>query len=485
MSEISILSQKSSSLYNSSVKGAKADPEEYIYSMPRSSVIKFFDKFHRSPVNNADFGATSSVTIPSYGVIKRLILKTRIKYVIATAPGTPLIGRALYARVVKKAELAVSSRVLLTLHDDMIQYLYYQMGEDGKAYKLAGVENALCGGKAQAPFNLAAGNTSVTHARSVIGTHFIDCYTVLPFSCFEMGGAGHPTKSLLNGRFLEKMQLNITFGDETNCIAPAIAANQTTTIDSCELLTDFDIIDQPSLDMIEKANFSTAQPLAQVFSDFVKITQPHTSTATTVNTANNTKITCNIFNTELLHSMIVCARQIPTAAGNIATALDVSDKLVVNQAPVVSGFSRVGSDLLALQTLKLSSSGRVLYEAKNLVEGLLLGNNHHSKWWDDSAGGLATKDETAKSRDPSEWVEMQDPNTCSNTNFYVIPFANNPNVTNGINGALACKNLNSIQVEAEMKTTNAKNYELMVYLRFYKAIATESRSGRLQVSVSN
>ena len=254
MSEISNLSAKSSSLYQSSVQGAKADPEEYIYSMPRSSVIKFFDKFHRSKVNNADFGATSSVDVPSYGVIKRLIVKTRIKYVVSTV-GTPMIGRALYARLIKKAELAVSGRVLLTLHDDMIQYLYYQMGEDGKAYKLAGVENALCGGKAEPPINLAVAKNVVPHARSVAGTHFIDCYTVLPFSCFEMGGAGHPTKSLLNGRFLEKMQVSLTFGEETNCVAPSVVAN-VTTIDSCELLTDFDIIDQPSLDLIEKSNYS-------------------------------------------------------------------------------------------------------------------------------------------------------------------------------------------------------------------------------------
>ena len=484
MSEIALLSAKSSSLYNSSVQGAKADPEEYIYSMPRSSVNKFFDKFHRSKINNADFGSTSSVSVPSYGVIKRLIVKTRIKYVITTAVGTPLIGRALYARLIKKAELAVSSRVLLTLHDDMIQYLYYQMGEDGKAYKLAGVENALCGGKAHAPFNKAINHVG-SHARSAIGTHFIDCYTVLPFSCFEMGGAGHPTKSLLNGRFLEKLQLNITFGDETNCLAPADADNQVTTIDSCELLTDFDIIDTPSLDMIEKANFSTSQPLAQVFSDFVKITQPHTSTATTVATVNNTKITCNVFNTELLHSMIICIRRVPTAAGNIANALAVSNGAVVDQYPVNSNRARVGNDLLAVQALRLTSSGRTLYEAKNHVEGALLGNNHHSKWWDDSAGGLGVVGETKKSRDPSEWAEMQNPDTCSNTNFYVIPFANNPNVTNGINGCLALKNLNSCQVEAEVKTTDTHAYEMNVYLRYYKAIATESSSGRMQVSVSN
>lgn len=484
MSEIALLSAKSSSLYNSSIQGAKADPEEYIYSMPRSSVNKFFDKFHRSKINNADFGSTSSVAVPSYGVIKRLIVKTRIKYVITTAAGTPLIGRALYARLIKKAELAVSSRVLLTLHDDMIQYLYYQMGEDGKSYKLAGVENALCGGKAQPPFNNAA-NAVGPHARSATGTHYIDCYTVLPFSCFEMGGAGHPTKSLLNGRFLEKLQLNLTFGDETNCIAPAISNNQVTTIDSCELLTDFDIIDTPSLDMIEKANYSTSQPLAQVFSDFVKITQPHTSTATTVNTTDNTKITCNVFNTELLHSMIVCVRRVPTPLTNIALALQVSDGVVVDQYPVKNNYARVGSDLLAIQALRLTSSGRTLYEAKNHVEGALLGNNHHSKWWDDSAGGLVSVGETKKSRDPSEWAEMQNPDTCSNTNYYVIPFANNPNVTNGINGCLALKNLNSCQVEAEVKTTTTHAYEMNVYLRYYKAIATESSSGRMQVSVSN
>ena len=50
---------------------------------------------------------------------------------------------------------------------------------------------------------------------------------------------------------------------------------------------------------------------------------------------------------------------------------------------------------------------------------------------------------------------------------------------------IAMKNLNSVTLRVKLKHQITKNYTLTCYVRYYQAIATESNSGRIQVSISN
>ena len=75
MSEITILSNASSSLLASSYAGQGPDRSEYIYSMDLSTVYKHVSKFVKVPFKNPNFGESQSVEIPSFGVLNRMMLR--------------------------------------------------------------------------------------------------------------------------------------------------------------------------------------------------------------------------------------------------------------------------------------------------------------------------------------------------------------------------------------------------------------------------
>ncbi len=518
MSEIAHLSLNSSSLYNSSIAGNAADLDEYIYSMPKSKCNAFLDRFHQTVINNCDWDSTCSVEIPAYGILKRAMIKFTISWTQTTGHATTgyanaLIARGLFARLIKRADLMNSSRVILSLHDDVIQYLMYQMPQnEAKKYLVAGLDNAAMAGYAKAKSH-AGGYQNLACATPFDNTtgpqkKTIEVYCPLPFSCFKYGGAGHKTKSCLDTRFLERLSISLTMGKQFECIHNVLATpahlTQKPTIEKAVLLTDFDLIATKTLDQIEKANFSTSSPLAQVFTNWVKVEHPFTPSATTLGTANYLETTMNLYNTQLVHSIVVCCRKVPTEADQstlhgIACATAAEAKHFA-QGAYQSEISRVGADLKTLDEIELTSSGRTLYKSKTDVEGILLTNDggEGSAWFngqDVTVGGDHTTATTAvfatnaakstASGIACERAEMVDVNGCSATNFYVIPFCNDAYKGNGIQGALAMKNLNSVTLRVKLKAVNAKPYVLQAYIRYYQAIATESNSGRIQVSISN
>ena len=79
MSEIQILSNASSSLLASSYAGQGPDQSEYVYDMERSTVNKAINRLVTVTVNNAAYGKTHSVEIPSFGILNKLVVKTRFK----------------------------------------------------------------------------------------------------------------------------------------------------------------------------------------------------------------------------------------------------------------------------------------------------------------------------------------------------------------------------------------------------------------------
>ena len=517
MSEIAHLSLNSSSLYNSSIAGNAADLDEYIYSMPKSKCNAFLDRFHQTVINNCDWDSTCSVEIPAYGILKRAMLKFTISWTQDTGHATndyknALIARGLFARLIKRADLMNSSRVILSLHDDVIQYLMYQMPQnEAKKYLIAGLDNCAMGGfaKVRAP-NGGYQNVACATPFPAQGVKkTIEVYCPLPFSCFKYGGAGHKTKSCLDTRFLERLSISLTMGKQFECIhnvlGNAAHLTQKPTIEKAVLLTDFDLIATKTLDQIEKANFSTSSPLAQVFTNWVKVEHPFSSAAaTSLGTSNYLETTMNLYNTQLVHSIVVCCKKIPTEADQdtlhgLACA-DAAEAKHFVQGAFQSEISRVGADLKTLDEIELTSSGRTLYKSKTDIEGILLTNDggEGNAWFngqDATIGGTHVVNATAvhgtnaakatASGVACERAEMVDVNGCSATNFYVIPFCNDAYKGNGIQGALAMKNLNSVTLRVKLKHKQNANYVLTAYIRYYQAIATESNSGRIQVSISN
>ncbi len=527
MSEISHLSLSSSSLYNSSIAGQSSDKDEYIYSMPKSSCNKFPDRFHIQKINNCDWDSTTSVEIASYGILRRLIVKFEIQIKGTNVGSTggaddrpPLIARGLFARMIKRADLMNSSRVILSLFDDVIQYLVYQMPEEkSKAYRLAGLDNTLFGAGLNMHYtdhsyhNLASSINSATGATNT-WQKSIFVFCPLPFSCFEMGGAGHPSKSCLDTRFLERLSVSLTIGKKDDCVYYRDGDKYTGTtgevnIKNAWLLSDFDIIKQSELDQIEKANFATSSPLAQVFSNWEKVDHAFTATGTaTLNAAGFYETTMNLYNTQLVHSMVVVLRKVPNITDTKAIALLCSGAGVFPKTSNLTqgtptDCSVYGNDFKTIHELELSSSGRTLYKAGSDIEALALTNNEGAgnPWFDlaesslggtftatTANGGAAHANATGQQSiglGVLERASMVDINGASKCNFYVIPFCNDCYKTNGINGALAMKNLNSVTLRVKTRHVDGKNYVLSCYVRYYQAIATESNSGRIQVSISN
>jgi len=139
------------------------------------------------------------------------------------------------------------------------------------------------------------------------------------------------------------------------------------------------------------------------------------------------------------------------------------------------GTSRPGDDLMSVQGLKLTSAGRTLYETKNDLESLLMGNSmlDGGKWYSSIAGHCG------------ELSDMNNVNGCSRFNIYEIVFGDHSTNLDAIRGCLSMKNLNSLELVLDLKDLLADStYEISVYVKKYAAISISASDGRLSTSVS-
>ena len=323
MAEIALLSNQSSSLYASSTSSGGADQSSYIYDMKQSGVNKFTEKFIRTPVNSVSFGGNAQVEIPAFGILKQMVLKTTIKYALNTAASTPQVAKALFAELIDQVSLKNSSRELQVVYGDCIKYLVYNLGSsESKKWRLLGKDdlfladpNAMTGTIANAcarPVNL------YNDIGTAVGEHTIDIYTILPFSMFAKFGSdpSTPFKNLLNTRFCERLSLDIKFNPRTKVLVAGAANNAGAarafsvepTINKCELITQFDIIQDKSLAAIEAANFSLSQPLALVLGNWNKDRSTFTASA------GDNNVEVQLFNTDLTHSMLITCKKVNTEA---------------------------------------------------------------------------------------------------------------------------------------------------------------------------
>ena len=247
MSEITILSNASSSLLASSYAGQSADLSEYVYDMDRSTVNKAINRLVTVTVNNAAFGKTHSVEIPSFGILNKLVVKTRFKVnAKVAAEQVKMIKKSLYSALFQECAIMNSSRRVFTLPGEMIAYLVQSLpAEQREKWLIAGMDTKIVDENGN-KYDLDAG------VKIPINTRFT-VYTPLFFSCFEEGGAKNgPFKSNFNTRFLEKLNVMIHFNEIKNIFYEGADIS----LEECEILCDFHIIEQKSLGKIEEANYS-------------------------------------------------------------------------------------------------------------------------------------------------------------------------------------------------------------------------------------
>ena len=325
MAEIALLSNMSSSLYASSKSSGGSDTSSYIYDMKQSGINKFTEKFIRTPLNNPAFAGNCQCNIPSFGVLRQMVLKTTIKYNLHSAQ-CPIVAKALFAEIIDQVSLKNSSRELQVVYGDCIKYLVYNMGAaEGKKWKILGQDDLLLG-----DINAIAGTNATSFLprnvgsalKTAAGEHTLDVYTILPFSMFAgFGSDKHtPFKNLLNTRFCENLQIDVKYNPRIKAMTASAATGATDgafavepTISKAELICCFDIIQDKELAAIEAANYSLSQPLALVLGNWVK------RRATVVGggaagSSGKVDFEVQLFNTDLAHSLLITCKKVNTEA---------------------------------------------------------------------------------------------------------------------------------------------------------------------------
>jgi len=166
-----------------------------------------------------------------------------------------------------------------------------------------------------------------------------------------------------------------------------------------------------------------------------------------------------------------CAITLTAANDGIALVLTQTD---AGKAAGL-GTSRPGDDLMSVQGLKLTSAGRTLYETKNDLESLLMGNSmlDGGKWYSQASGHCG------------ELSDMNNMNGCSRFNIYEIVFGDHGTNLDAIRGCLSMKNLNSLELVLDLKDLLADStYEISIYVKKYSALSISASDGRISTSVS-
>lgn len=299
--------------------------------MKQSGINKFTEKFIRTPLNNPAFGGNCQCNIPSFGVLRQMVLKTTIKYTLHSDQ-CPIVAKSLFAEIIDQVSLKNSSRELQVVYGDCIKYLVYNLGaQKSKKWKILGQDDILLG-----DVN-AIGGTNATSFRPrnsgsalgiTAGAHTIDVYTVLPFSMFADFGSdpNTPFKNLLNTRFVENLQIDVKYNSRLKAMtasavngATAGAFTEEPTISKSELICCFDIIQDKALAAIEAANYSLSQPLALVLGNWNKRRATVVAAA-----AGKTDFEVQLFNTDLAHSLLITCKKVNTEAQMISLGKGVN-----------------------------------------------------------------------------------------------------------------------------------------------------------------
>lgn len=509
---------KQSSLYQSAIQGGNVDYSAYQYDLAVPYVNCFKDFHTKHAVDGIkNFGDSASVELSAFGILRNMYIKWEIAYTNGSggASGsetamTPNVAKHLYAQIIKRVSLLNSSREIMQIHGDLIQFKTISIEDAGEKAKW------LLAGSANLQLSKASlqnlGNE--TQAREVVvaysaseKTHTF--YSKIPFSMFEGRFQSDDSKKTgLNLRFAEVLRLNIETNPAFHCIAGTGSGATTTTtcpiinprIKTCEVYCHYDILETNDNQIVEK-QFSLSTPLSMLNGNCV-LTEASVSA-----TSNETEHTVKIYNTNLIQNFVVMvhgertlakaqalgkAINLGTSNGTdgITAVADGSTGATARANMMIDSHqaqhhsvndtvnsvantecSRIGADLKKLNSLNLSSSGRVIFEANDYKQ-LLLTTTNQCNWLNVSAGY------------DREIGQTMDKFNCNDTNFYIIPFSESPH-TNSLTGNLALKGLSTVDLTVKFPSKTGNKYTIKVFSNYSQITSLDSHSGRLIQSVSS
>jgi len=509
-------SLKQSTLYQSATQGGK-DVDAFQYDLPRAMPSVYTDHHVKHIVSNLNFASSASVELSSFGILKELYIKWNVTWTNGTATaGKIIVAKNLFSTIVKRVALMNSSREIFQVYGDDILLKTRAIEDKGERAKwlLAGDANLQLYPAAVAAEAVSGQDHLPTKAKTIkqaSSTNYTDnktennltFYTKIPFSFFEggIGQSNEPNKTNLNLRFLETTRLLI----ETNPAYYVACGGSGTEqplkdlkIAKCEVYAHYNIPDPADMQLIE-AQYSMDQPSSQLNGNTVLTEQgiatgtgetSHTVKVKVYNTnlatgftvmihGDRTKAKCQLLAAAVATGTSNGLDQIIVADGFGATgsaaAADTTAQLLNLQhcgkhSILSTGNSRIGDDFCQVTALKVSSSGRVLFEATDYKQLLFCTSNMTN--WCDNIGH------------DQEVNFTMDRNGCSENNIYYIPFSLMKNA-NQLSSALALKGLSTVDVEITFTCVASTAYTAKVITNYAQITSIETNSGRIIQSTSN
>tara|TARA_R110002012_G_scaffold249584_2_gene427172 strand:+ start:147 stop:1619 length:1473 start_codon:yes stop_codon:yes gene_type:complete len=490
MSEQSHASLTNSSLYMSATAQGK-DLGPYIYAMKKAGGNVFSDRNVEVRVEGASPGGTTSVNIPSWGVLRDATLKVKCKFTNnATNATTPNIARNLHGIVLKKCVLKNSSKEIETLHGHSILFKT-QNHPDRRRLELAGQSNLILSKtSAQTGKIVATANTD----------NEFEVYIPLLFSTFE-----HPygcQDSRTNGvdfRFVEQCSFEFQFAQDWEIAHGGTASGSTNqtlktpvTFTDCKLYLDYDILADEDMKTVQSQNYSMSEAQSLLNGNEIQ------TIATVASSGSDLDATMTLYNTQLANAMVIMVYKERNKADaealcdviNTGASLgitpsgtyDADEVLQLIQRPwqahqhveeATTCTARHGADFVEIDYLEISTSGRTIFKAESLGELMYLsgrknrGPNSSSKWC-------------------GEGTEIQGRKGLSDNNIYVIPFTNFSFQDQLSGGSLSLKSLNSIQVRVKCNECKSNaNYNVEVLTLYNQITQVSASSGRIVKSISS
>ena len=501
-------SLKQSVLYQSAVAGGK-DIDAFQYDLPRAMPSVYTDHHVKHIVNNLDFNGSASVELSSFGILKELYIKWNVTWTNGSATaGKIVVAKNLYSTIVKRVALMNSSREIFQIYGDDILVKTRAIEDKGNraAWLLAGDANLqlyplAVSDVADTAGNLATREKTIKQANS--DSNDITFYTKVPFSFFEggLGQSNEPNKTNLNLRFLETTRLLIETNPAYHVACGGSGTNEPLAdlkIAKCEVYAHYNIPDPADMQLIE-AQYSMDQPSSQLNGNTV-LTEQGISSATS---GGSHTVKVKVYNTNLATGFTVMVHGDRTKAKCQALAAAVAngtsnglDDIIKNDgfgatganaeddttaqllnlqhrdkhSLASGGNSRIGDDFCQVTALKISSSGRVLFEATDYKQ-LLFCTSSATNWCDNIGHD-------------QEVNFTMDKNSCSENNIYYIPFSLMKNA-NQLSSALALKGLSTVDVEITFTAVASAAYTAKVITNYAQITSIETNSGRIIQSTSN
>lgn len=484
--------------------------EKFLYDLEKPMPSLYLDRNTVHKVNNLTFAGSSSVELSSFGLLKEMYIKWKVKFTVAQA-GAVNIAKHPYATIIKRIALMNSSRELFQIYGESILMKTKSLpyGERQK-WLMAGehdiqiLPTAVNGRDIQSA--VAVANVSTQGGFDVsTGEKTITFYTRVPWSFmkgrFQAGENNHDyLKTIPNLRFSEVTRVLIETNEAINVVAGGTGQALTNVkIDSCEVFCNYIIPSPQANQLIEAGNYSLDAPASYLYGN--EVMNETTATVTSANGLHTHNV--KIYNTNFTQgfTILIHKQRASTDALRLGSAIREGtanglDKVFANSALkpngandpatatglvplltdagfrhaslVANGDSRYGNDFVTITKLVIKTSGRVLFEATDSKQ-LLLTTSDMINWCD--------------GRGHMDFRTMRDRNGCSDNNIIYVPFSLLSN-SNELSSGLSLRGLATCDLEITFQGVQNEVYDCKVITNYQQIVSLETTSGRFIASTS-